>query len=346
MAADSAKLVESYVFPASVMATDFPNWLYSLIFAGAALASAGSVRFWTERARAWGLLDQPGHRKIHANPIPLAGGLIVTTGLLAPLFFAIVLMNVSLLGDSLTALSTYGLEQRSLQLGTLITGAVGLLILGIVDDLKALSAVTKFGIQFLIATAVTLTGTRITLFMPEAIVSYAITILWILTLVNAFNFTDNMNGLCTGLATISAFVFGIHAALPGHYLVASLGFLIAGALAGFLPFNFPKARAFLGDSGSHLTGYLIAVLGILPHYYHEVGQSKIVVVSPLLIVGGVLADMVWIVAYRLRHKRPLYIGDTNHLSHQLVKKGFTEQQSVKMLWLLHALIAVSSFLLL
>jgi len=97
-------------------------------------------------------------------------------------------------------------------------------------------------------------------------ISYAITILWLLTVINAFNFTDNMNGLCAGLGAIGALLFAVIAAANGEYLVATIGLLMCGALAGFLPWNFPNARAFLGDSGSQLVGYLLAVMAILPHF--------------------------------------------------------------------------------
>jgi UDP-GlcNAc:undecaprenyl-phosphate/decaprenyl-phosphate GlcNAc-1-phosphate transferase len=323
----------------------FPSWAYLAVFLTASAASAGTSRFWINRAKSWGLLDNPGHRKIHSEPIPLAGGLIVATGLLLPLFAGIGLIGMSILGPTLTELSTYGLSERTVQLGGLVIGAIGMLGLGLYDDRTPLSAGKKLAIQFLIAMIVASTGTRITLFVPNLLFSYAITILWFLMLVNAFNFTDNMNGLCTGLGAISAFILSVHSAIPEHYLVASLGFLVAGSLFGFLPSNYPKAKTFLGDSGSHLVGYLIAALAILPHFHHGAQPNKFGVISPLLILGVVFVDLCWVVGYRLWHGKPIYIGDTNHLSHQLVKRGFPATQAVLILWCLHAAIAASSFFL-
>ena len=323
----------------------FPLWVYTLVFLAGAITSLGASRFWIRKAASLGLVDQPGHRKIHSKPIPLAGGLIVTTGLIVPLVFAIVFVKTSLLGSTLTDLSSYGLSQRTVQLIGLLSGAIGMLSLGLVDDRGALSARTKLIVQVLVALLVAATGTRITLFVSNPAFSYAITILWFITLVNAFNFTDNMNGLCTGLGTISALVFAIHAALPDHYLVASFGFLVAGSLAGFLPSNFPNAKTFLGDSGSHLVGYLVAALAILPHFHHESQPNKFGVISPVLILGIVLIDLSWVVCYRLWHRKPVYIGDTNHLSHQLVKRGHSPKAAVLILWLIHAVIAACSFLL-
>src|SRR3974377_1806700 len=113
----------------------------------------------------------------------------------------------------------------------------------------------KFAGQLCIAALVAASGARITLFVPSTVFSYAVTMRWILTVVNAFNFMDNMNGLCAGLGALGAFDFAIIAATEGQYLVGLIAFLTFGALLGFLPYNFPRARAFLGDSGSHLVGY-------------------------------------------------------------------------------------------
>ena len=327
------------------MESTFPGWLYPIIFSAAALVSGLAAKWWIAFSLRIGLLDCPGIRKIHAKPIPLAGGLIVATGLVIPLAFAALIVKLQLLGPELTEISSYGLNARTLQLVGLLFGALGMLTLGLIDDRGAMSAGKKLAFQILIVAIVAATGTRITLFVPSPIFSYAITILWFLTLVNAFNFNDNMNGLCAGLAAISALAFAIHSALPEHYLVASLGFLIAGAVFGYLPFNYPKAQTFLGDSGSHLIGYLIAALAILPHFHHDAQPNKLGVVSPLLVLGMVLVDLCWIVSYRLYHRKPIYIGDTNHLSHQLVRRGFSTSTAVAILWALHAVLAASSFLL-
>ena len=136
------------------------------------------------------------------------------------------------------------------------------------DDKHELKPLPKFIGQLFIAVLVAAACKRITLFVPSVAFSYAITILWVLTVVNAFNFMDNMNGLCAGLGAIGAWQFAVIAAADGEYLVAiDWLFSMCGALVGFLPWNFPNARAFLGDAGSHLVGYLLAVLAILPHFY-------------------------------------------------------------------------------
>jgi UDP-GlcNAc:undecaprenyl-phosphate GlcNAc-1-phosphate transferase len=196
----------------------------------------------------------------------------------------------------------------------------------------------KFIGQVLVAFLVAASGARITLFIHNLWFSYAITILWILTVINAFNFMDNMNGLCAGLGATGAWCFGIIAAANGQYLVALTAFLTFGSLLGFLPHNFPRARAFLGDAGSHLVGYLLAVLAILPHFYTAQRPRHLAVLIPLLVLAVPLLDLVWVVVLRWRRGQPFYQGDTNHLSHRLVRTGLSRTQTVLLIWLLAGLL--------
>ena len=131
-----------------------------------------------------------------------------------------------------------------------------------------------------------------------------------------------MNGLCAGLGAIGAFIFALIAATNGEYLVAITGFLMCGALVGFLPWNFPNARAFLGDAGSHLVGYLLAVMAILPHFYTKQNPRPLAVLAPLFVLAIPLLDLAQVSLFRTLNKKPFWIGDTNHLSHRLVARGF------------------------
>ena len=226
----------------------------------------------------------------------------------------------------------------------MIGGACGMLVLGWLDDRYELRPTIKFGGQLLIAILVAASGIRITLFVPSLTFSVAITALWIVTITNAFNLMDNMNGLCAGLGAIAAFHFGMKAAVAGQYLVAMLAFLVFGSLLGFLPHNFPRATAFLGDAGSHLVGYLLAVLAILPHFYSDENPARLSVLNPLLILAVPLADMAWVVILRWRAGKPFYVGDTNHLSHRLVRRGLSRSEAVLLIWLLGAIVGTLTFL--
>jgi UDP-GlcNAc:undecaprenyl-phosphate GlcNAc-1-phosphate transferase len=230
-------------------------------------------------------------------------------------------------------------------LAGIILGAAGILLVGFLDDKYELRPRTKFFGQLCIAFLVAATGVRITLFVNSLFFHYALTILWILTLINAFNFIDNMNGLCAGLAAIAAWYFGVIAAAAGQYLVALIAFLSFGAVLGFLPFNFPRARAFLGDAGSHLLGYLLAVLAILPHFYTPLHPRRWAVLIPLFVLGIPLMDLAWVIVFRWQIGQPFYQADTNHLSHRLVRLGFSPRRAVLLLWLASAVLGGAAFLI-
>ncbi len=323
----------------------FPANIYLLSFLGALLLAGLSLPLWRRCCWRWGIVDDPGHRKIHQQPMPLAGGLAVLTSLLVPLTVATMAGAWTLFGDDSAAKLQHGFTARFGQLAVILAGAIGMTTLGLLDDRFELRPALKFTGQFLVALAVALAGVRITLFVPSAAFSYAVTVLWILTLTNAFNFMDNMNGLCAGLGAIGAAFFGFAAARSDDYLVASLAFLICGSLAGFLPWNYPRARAFLGDSGSHLTGYLLAVLAILPHFYSAQHPHRFAVFSPLLVLAVPLVDLVWVVFLRTKAGRPFYIGDTNHLSHRLVRRGLSPARAVARIWAVAAASGAISLLL-
>ena len=346
----------------------FPFNVYLLAVVSACITVLVALPLWRKWCLRTGLVDEPGHRKIHDQPIPLAGGLAVMTGLLVPTLLACLALwwqrtggngggtsvipgptshgtsRFALLDPGSAFLLEYGLGRRAIELAGIFLGAFGMLWVGWLDDKRELRPRAKFAGQFLIAALVAASGARITLFVPSLIFSYAITILWILTVINAFNFMDNMNGLCAGLGAIGAYHFALIAAADGQYLVALIAFLTFGALLGFLPYNFPRARAFLGDSGSHLVGYLLAVLGILPHFYTVRHPRRWAVLIPLVVLAIPLADLLWVVLIRWRLGQPFYQGDTNHLSHRLVRRGLTRTQAVLAIWLAAAALAVLAYL--
>jgi UDP-GlcNAc:undecaprenyl-phosphate GlcNAc-1-phosphate transferase len=340
----------------------FPFNAYVLAVVSAWATVLVSLPLWRKWCLRAGLMDHPGERKIHAEPVPLAGGLAVMTGLVAPTLLAWLALRWLGLGSGLQAilppsapsaspaahrllldsyaasLLRYGFNRRGAELAAILAGAFGILAVGWLDDKYELRPRAKFAGQFLVAALVAASGARITLFVPSLAFSYAITILWVVTLINALNFMDNMNGLCAGLGAIGAWCFGARAAAQGQYLVALVALLTFGALLGFLPYNFPRARAFLGDAGSHLVGYLLAVLAILPHFYtsRRPGPRRAVLI-PLFVLAVPLLDLVWVVLLRWRLGKPFYQGDTNHLSHRLVRLGLSQTQAVLLIWLAAAL---------
>jgi len=318
----------------------FPFNFFATAFIGAFATTLLALPLWRKWCLRVNLVDDPGQRKIHNSPIPLAGGFAVLTGLLLPLGAGAILLQTGLINGSAAGAVVHGINRRGIELAVIALGALAITLLGWVDDRYELNALPKFTAQFLIAFMVAAACKRITLFVPGVVFSYAITILWILTVVNAFNFMDNMNGLCTGLGIISAFLFSLIAAARGEYLVAVVGFLFCGALAGFLPWNFPEARAFLGDAGSHLVGYLLAVMAILPHFYTRQSPHPLAVLAPLVVLAVPLVDLAQVSIFRTLNGKPFWIGDTNHLSHRLTRAGFSRTHAVLILWLISLIIGV------
>jgi UDP-GlcNAc:undecaprenyl-phosphate GlcNAc-1-phosphate transferase len=324
----------------------FPFNFFLAAFAGAFLTTLLTLPYWREWCLRVNLVDDPGGRKIHDVPVPLAGGFAVLTGILLPLVAGALFAASSIENPHVLSPIAYGFSHRALELAAIAFGAVAITLLGWLDDKHELKPLPKFAGQLLIAIVVAMACKRITLFVHSEVFSYAITILWLLTVINAFNFVDNMNGLCAGLGAIGALLFAIIAATSGQYLVALTGFLMCGALLGFLPYNFPNARAFLGDAGSHLVGYLLAVMAILPHFYStKLHPHRLAVLSPLLVLAVPLADLAWVVILRTCARKPFWIGDTNHLSHRLVRAGFSQTRAVLVIWLIAAMIGVLATLL-
>ncbi|MCU0789400.1 MAG: undecaprenyl/decaprenyl-phosphate alpha-N-acetylglucosaminyl 1-phosphate transferase [Verrucomicrobia bacterium] len=227
----------------------------------------------------------------------------------------------------------------------ILGGSILMTLLGVLDDRHALGPGAKFVLQALVALGVAAAGLRITLFVANPVFQYGITVLWILAVINAFNFMDNMNGLCAGLGVVAAATFAAAASRHAQQAEAMFSLLVCGALLGFLPGNYPRARAFLGDAGSHLVGFAMAVLAILPSFYTAQDPRPFAVLIPLLILALPLGDMAWMVVLRTREGKRFYVADTNHLSHRLVRRGLSQPAAVALIWALAAAVSVIALLL-
>jgi UDP-GlcNAc:undecaprenyl-phosphate GlcNAc-1-phosphate transferase len=179
-------------------------------------------------------------------------------------------------------------------------------------------------------------GLRVTLFIPVPALQWVLTVLWLVTVMNALNFLDNMDGLCAGVGAICALIFGGIALAHQQTLAATLAAATAGALVGFLPWNFPHARVFLGDSGSHFTGFMLGALAMLPDYYvhQQPSPTQLPVLIPVIVLALPVFDLVVVTWSRWRRGAPIHIGDANHLSHRLVQLGLSRSGAVLVLYAL------------
>ena len=320
-----------------------PGGLWVLAALGVACAaSAASLPLWRALCRQWGHVDDPGHRKIHVQPIPLAGGFAVMTGWLLGGLGMLILESSGALGKWELGVLWRGTE-GALRFGVLVMGALGMMVLGAWDDRRDLRAGVKFLVQAGIAAGVAGCGVRVP--APEGMpfLGYALTVLWILAITNAFNLSDNMNGLCAGLGLIGASFVSVSAILGhGSFEVACVAALIAGSLAGYLPYNYPRATVFLGDAGSQSVGYVLSVLSLLPGIPSQpreggVVQAWIVMVA---VVAVPAIDMAFVVVSRTWKGIPFWVGDTNHLSHRLARTSLGKAGAVAVLWALACLLGV------
>jgi UDP-GlcNAc:undecaprenyl-phosphate GlcNAc-1-phosphate transferase len=222
-------------------------------------------------------------------------------------------------------------------------GGVIAVLTGLYDDKFNMSAKNKLFLQFIAAGVAVFFGkVELSAFLFYPYLSWGLTIFWIVLIMNAINFFDNMDGLAAGTATIAFAFFSITAAMHGQYFVATLGATFTGATLGFWFFNHSPAVIFMGDSGSLLLGYMLSVISCMVTYYKtDSGDSPLSILIPIFILGIPLFDAIAVVIIRLKNKKHIYIGDNNHISHRFLKMGLSRKTSVFLVHLLVLTIGMS-----
>ena len=292
-----------------------------------------------------GLLDRPGHRKIHLNPIPLGGGLGIGLGVIAT--FAIGSAIVfSMHAESewipdLVRPQWNGMRKQAGQLWLLLGGGLVLMLLGLLDDCRGLAWQLRLVVEVGIATAVVYgQGLQLTAFIDLPWFTGLLSVLWIVGLINAFNMMDNMDGLSGGVAAI---VCGMLAMMlltepvslqpQPQLFVAAMMLVLFGALGGFLFHNWPPAKIFMGDAGSYFIGYWIAIGTLLANYTGLQAERPHAVIAPLCLLAVPLYDMLSVIWIRLREGRSPFEGDKRHFSHRLVELGLSKKGAVLTIYL-------------
>lgn len=301
--------------------------------------------------RAWamkhGFVDTPAGHKQHAQPVALGGGVALLVATCAPLLIG---CGVVWLTDAPAAwwpqvVRTHaeGIAAKAPMVLAVVAGAVVLHVVGLIDDRRALGPWVKLSVQFAVAAFIAgPIGIRAVEFLP-APVSFAVTVFWIVLITNAFNFLDNMDGLSAGVAAVAAAIFATASLGAGQVFVPIMAFVAAGALAGFLPFNFSPASIFMGDAGSLVVGYLMAVITILVTFYDRAhALSPLGVLVPLLVLAVPLYDVASVVTLRMRVGKSPLRGDHRHFSHRLVRRGMTPRGAVLTIYLATAATGLSA----
>ncbi|MGE0385136.1 MAG: glycosyltransferase family 4 protein [Gammaproteobacteria bacterium] len=298
------------------------------VFGAALILSATLTPIAWLAARRIGFLDRPRGYKAHAAPTPLAGGVAVVLAALAAYLAGAVSID----------------RQVPPEMLALIAGAVTMLAAGLYDDFRALSPAFKLAWQALatlVAGVIAISaGTRLELFLGwPSPAMYALTLAWILVVTNAFNFLDNANGLCAGLAAIGATALGIVNLLDGQAQAAYFAFAWAGACCGFLPYNFPRARIFLGDAGAMPIGFGLAGLAVIGVYTRGAEVPGLALLAPVLALAIPLLDLALVTMIRIASGRAPWRGDRAHISHRLMRRGLRPAAAVGVLWLCAAVLA-------
>ena len=263
-------------------------------------------------SRILGVVDEPGERRrIHLRPIPRLGGIALLLGIFVP---------------ALAFLSLDGVY-RGILLGAAVATCVG-----VVDDFRGLPWWGKLGGQVTAAVIAVGFGVHVERFtfpllgvqqLPDW-VSIPASVLWIVAIMNMVNFLDGMDGLAAGICAIAGSTFALIALSLGKPQAAILSAIVAGACFGFLRHNFYPARIFMGDSGALLLGFVLATVSIQGLLKTA---ATVALFFPLLVLAIPIADTSFVVAKRLKYRRPLYAPDRTHLHHRFVNIGFSQRRA-------------------
>jgi UDP-GlcNAc:undecaprenyl-phosphate GlcNAc-1-phosphate transferase len=267
-------------------------------------------------ARRAGALDHPGAQKVHAEAVPTLGGLGLVAAVLGTLWI----------------LQATGIGIASHHAIGLTLAALPVVAVGAWDDLRACGIPTKLGAHFLAGAILYAAGLRVVeLTNPFGSTvtlgpfGALVTMLWVATVINALNLVDGLDGLAPGIGGIAALSLCAVGFLKDEREVAVLALVLAGAVLGFYPYNFPRARIFLGDVGSTFIGLVLATVSLLEN---RKATAAMTLLLPLVALGLPVLDTVFAVVRRTARGRNPFRRDMEHLHHRLLRLGLSPQQTV------------------
>ena len=275
--------------------------------------------FILQLAHRFGWYDHINDRKIHTESTPRLGGVGIFMS-----FIAAAVVGLTVL------VGAPGIAPWSLRSVALILGGLALVHgLGLYDDFVNLRAPLKFVVQLAAGTMVAVSGALMRVIELPWIgpvqlplwIAFGLTILWVVSISNAVNLIDGADGLAGGVALIAALFMGVIALGQGSLVSAILAFAVVGSLAGFLVFNLPPARIFMGDSGSLSLGYILAVLPLLGLQRGEPGLMAIAPFPVLTLLYSPIVDTLLAIIRRISRGLPVHSADREHIHHRLIDRG-------------------------
>jgi UDP-GlcNAc:undecaprenyl-phosphate GlcNAc-1-phosphate transferase len=297
---------------------------YSLQLALAALvATLALTPLGMALARRIGALDHPGPRRIHRDPVPTLGGLALAAATLGVAWLA-------------RALPGPARELDPRPLVGLSLAAIPILALGVVDDLRGVSAPVKLVIQACAAMVLLHFGYGV----PQLTNPFGapfqsgwangpLTVVWVIVVINAINLIDGLDGLAAGAVLIASLTLWWVARSHGDFYVMFIASLLAGATCGFLRYNFPPARVFMGDTGSHFLGLALAAVSLLEN---RKGTATVTLLFPLVALGVPMTDTALAFVRRMVRGDPVFRADSGHLHHRLLRLGLPPRGALMVLW--------------
>lgn len=269
------------------------------------------------------IVDHPNYRKIHVEPTPLLGG--------GSIFFTFLVL---LVGLKYTGIIQF--ENPKSVYGIMLSGTL-MFITGLIDDMYGIKAKLKLFLQIVAVLTLFIFEVKTELFIGGVIFSLIVTFIWAIGITNSFNLLDNMNGLSSGVAFIAAILFAIVAAQQKEYGIMYIALILAGAILGFIPYNFrTKAKIFMGDAGSLFLGITFSAISIAGVYLRETRLNHIPVIIPLLILSLPIYDTLSVMFIRWRQGISIFTPDKRHLSHRLIELGLTPIEAVALIYLVAA----------
>jgi len=312
-----------------------------LLFCGALLLSSLLTHYVRNAAlrRKWAC-GSIRKRDVHGSPIPRAGGIAICGTFILVVVPYIVGMR----------LAGYRFDFGLYTTFAVLAPACLMFVLGLLDDLRNIPPKIKFGVQIVAGLLLYYGGVRIWFFPIvtgykelSGIVSVVLTVFWVLLISNAFNLIDGLDGLSAGSALFSTLVVFVVSLLNGTSFVTIVTAVLAGAILGFLRYNFNPATIFLGDSGSLFLGFMLSAVSLVGS---AKGTTVVAVAIPIVAFGLPLLDTVLSVARRYLSGQPLFRADREHIHHRLLKRGFSHKQAVVVLYVVSALFGLISLLML
>lgn len=318
------------------------NPIFLATFLLALFLSFVLTRFVRDFARSRGWVAAPSHeRHLHSVPLPRLGGVAIFVSFATCMGLAAVW---TLRNPALPATTFLGAMKTILVPATLV------FLLGVYDDLRGVGPYVKFGVQAVAAAMLYAGGLRI-INIPVLLGNRPLpwfggllfTVIWVLAITNAFNLIDGLDGLAAGSALFSTMVAFVLAVFHGPVLVEVMTIALAGAILGFLRFNFNPATIFLGDSGSLFIGFLLSALAL---YGAQKAPTIVAVAIPIVSFGLPILETVLSVIRRLISGRPVFTADREHIHHKLLQHGMSHRQVVIILYGVSAVFAMLSLFLL